>query len=121
MPARFLELKNNKASNKVSVGFIFAAIFSSIVVNLLLDATSIFYYVVQPLAWFLCWIITNGDAVNSRRKTLYSYTHPVLTPNFEDTKCLYHELENLSELKGILIQTKKENIKNNDWSEWEED
>lgn len=121
MSTRFLELKSNKASSQISLGFLLSWLFSTLAVNLFFDI-GILYVGALLGSWIVSWFLTSGDFVTSRRKFIFGLSYTKLSPHFEDKKCMFDELENLPNLKGVLIQNREINKKDqlDELSHWPE-
>lgn len=106
MATRFLDLKTNKASSQVSFGFLLSALLSTVAINLFVEI-GFFYFLSLLFAWLVCWFLTSGNAVESRRKLIFTFTYAKLTPHFKDQQALGKEFESVPNLRGVLIQTDK--------------
>lgn len=119
MGTRFLDLKANKASSRVSLGLVFGILSSTIIIAALMKL-SVYFFVVLFGTWGLIYLFSNGDFVTSRRGVLFSFRQTRMTPNFKDKKCLYTQMQDLPNLKGIMLQTDNIESRNNDGDEdWE--
>lgn len=100
MSTHFLELKNRKNSDQISLGFLLSFWGSSMVINFTIDI-GILYLFALAGAFLVSWIIFRGNRVDSFRALKFNARYSILTPNFED---LHHEsnLKKMKSLQGII-------------------